>query len=148
MLERQDLMETRHEQILGVKEARRSCQADYWVWRLGTLVFWSTKLPELLCEAVISGNPYPPEHSRRACQVSLHFVPGGPCCFRILPVQGEVLSTLVKPVILPIRHSLRLQHSCHRINWPFTWGLISGLSMLFSLVCMSVFVPAPHCWLP
>lgn len=30
-------MEARNEQILGVKEARRSCQAEYWVCGIGAL---------------------------------------------------------------------------------------------------------------
>lgn len=91
------------------------------------------------------------EHKvNRACQVSLHFLPGSPSCFRILPVQDEVLSSPGKPVILSNHHSLSLQCNCSRINWLYMWGLMSRLSpvsmdlVLFSIALLCLLLGQHH----
>lgn len=108
-------------------------------------------LAELVLAAVISKNAYSPEHSRRVYSgVNLsHCSPFSPkrpilfkdsACARWGPVRFWETWTrgLTKPLVFPSHPSLKLQLSCHWLNWPCTWGFISTLSILFHWsLCLS-----------
>lgn len=100
---------------------------------------------------MISKNAYSPEHSRRVYSgVNLsHCSPFSPkrpilfkdsACARWGPVRFWETWTrgLTKPLVFPGHPSLKLQLSCHWLNWPCTWGFISRLSILFRWsLCLS-----------